>query len=83
MRIKDLEVGKIYECRLSMKKVLVCEVDKEVSKVKKVKGKDEIIKQIEKAKIGKSSHQTTDGTWTYKHDELFDGQLTELETTIS
>lgn len=83
MKLKDLKVGEMYKCRLSGKKVLVCEVEKEVTKVKKVKGKDEFIKQLEKAKVGKCAVKLDSGDFTYKHDELFDGQLKELETEKS
>ena len=75
MKIEDLKVGTIYECRLSRKKVLVCEIEKEASKINNAKLTSERVK----VKTGKFVVNLDSGDFTYKYDELFDGQLKELE----
>lgn len=80
MKLDELEVGKIYKCRLSKREVLVCEVEKEVSTEIKGAGKSQVkvIKTIIKSKIGKSFIKNNDGNMGFSHDELFDGQLEKL-----
>ena len=81
MKLDQLEVGKIYECNLSARKVLVCEVDKELPTGNKVasgqaKGQPEM--EFKKVKVGKSFVTLNSGDMGFAHDELFDGQLKEI-----
>lgn len=82
MKLDELEIGTIYKCRLSQREVLVCEVEKEVSKEIKGAGNkaSKIIKKIIQSKIGKSFVTQNDGNKGFSHDELFDGQLEEIKT---
>lgn len=75
MKIENLEVGKIYECKLSKVKVLVIEQEKEIQDGVK---DDKPVTKIIKVKIGKWYNRKDDDTLTYYYQELFDGQLTKL-----
>lgn len=84
MKLDELEVGKIYKCRLSGNEVLVCEVEKEISKETKPPGNNKpgkVVKKIVTSKIGKSFITQNDGNKGFSHDELFDGQLEEILKT--
>lgn len=80
MKLDELEIGKIYKCRLSQREMLVCEVEKEVTKQTNPPGNKEgktIVKTVI-SKIGKSFVTNNDGNKGFMHDELFDGQLEKL-----
>lgn len=81
MKLDELVIGEIYKCRLSGNKVLVCEVEKEVSKQTSPPGNKpgKVVKTIIKSKIGKSFITQNDGNKGFSHDELFDGQLEEIK----
>lgn len=76
MKLDELEIGKIYGCRLSGRKVLVIEQDKEVPG--KMKNGKPITKTI-KVKVGKWVNTIDNGTMTYYYQEIFDGQLEEIK----
>lgn len=77
MKLDELEVGKIYGCRLTRRIVLVIEQDKEVpTKAKNGKPGTKIVK----VKIGKWVNKNPDTLEvTYLYQELFDGQLENAE----
>ena len=74
MKLSELEVGKIYGCKLINQKVLVIEQDKIIPSL--VEGEEP---KSEKVKLGKWMNLSDDGIITYYYQEIFDGQLGEIK----
>ena len=72
MKLEDLQSGKLYKCSLSGLKTLVI---KKTEKVKHEKTKKETEVEVVS---GKFAMNLEDGTCNYFYNELFDGQLEEL-----
>ncbi len=73
MKLSELKVGDIYECKLTASEVLVIEQDKIIPGL--VEGEEP---KSEKVKLGKWANVLDDGTITYYYQELFNGQLKEI-----
>lgn len=72
MKVNDLEVGKIYKCKLSKQEILVVEGDKIIKEATK---KDKAV--TEKVTAGKAC-VIREGMPQFLHLELHDGQLEEI-----
>tara|TARA_R110000850_G_scaffold46456_2_gene116898 strand:- start:203 stop:430 length:228 start_codon:yes stop_codon:yes gene_type:complete len=75
MKLKKLEVGEIYKCKLSDRKVLI--VMTEAQNVKDEKGNDV---SIPEQKVGKMLVQIETGDFKYSLIALHDGQLEEINS---
>ncbi len=76
MKITDLEIGKIYKCKLSQQEILVV---KTTRTTKEAKGKQAA--ETEELTAGKSC-VIIDGKPHYLHTELHDGQLETILEVI-
>lgn len=70
MKLDELEVGKIYQCRLTSKKVLVIERE---GKTSDAPDAETIV-----VKVGKWANIDEERIATYLWQDLYDGQLEEI-----
>lgn len=74
MKVSELEIGKIYKCKLSQQEILVV---KTTRTIKEAEGKKPAV--TEELIAGKSCVMI-DGKPNYLHTELHDGQLEVILT---
>lgn len=74
MKTEALKEGEIYKCKLSKENMLIIKSTKTITKGE---GEDATQEQIE-IKAGKYVIHREDGVIQFAYDELYDGQLEEI-----
>ena len=81
MKLQDVEVGKIYQCKLSGKKMLIYASKKAVQTPNGETNEDgtpTIITTSEDVKAGKYFERSDDYTGSFKLEEIYEGQVEEI-----
>jgi len=82
MKLEYVNVGTIYKCKLSGKQMLISLTQKSIQTPtgkNDKNGNPAYTMSTEDVKAGKYS-EIVNGVLTFKHDEVYDGQLEEIKS---